>query len=183
MGLDIAEFIMGVEVALGVPIPDQVADSIYTPRMLVDFLHGELPQDYSPKCLTQRAFYRIRGVLMNELNLPRSALTPRTDLRTILPANDRKSTWQHLGTTLGFDHWPHIRGSGWFASILQQSRPSTLGEASQHVATFSPMSVKLTGEGWSWHEVAAVVDGQMKYHFAIQEYSLDDHFIEDLGLG
>jgi len=56
------------------------------------------------------------------------------------------------------------------------------GEAARHVGTFTPGAVKPPGEGWSWAEVAAVVDGQMRYHFAVRGYSLDDSFVEDLGL-
>ena len=108
MGLDIVEFVMGVEEAVGVRIPDTVAANITTPRLLIDYLHGQLPQSRGPR---------------------------------------------------------------------------TLGEASRYVATVSPAALKPAGEGWSWDEVAAVVDGQMRHHFAICNYSLDDRFVEHLGLG
>jgi hypothetical protein len=50
------------------------------------------------------------------------------------------------------------------------------------VAIFTPRAVKPAGEGWSWAEVATVVRGQMRHHFAIGAFSLDDSFVDDLGL-
>ena len=61
-------------------------------------------------------------------------------------------------------------------------RPQTLGEAARYIATFTPATVKPPGEGWSWGEVAAVVDGLMKQMLNIYEYSLDDRFVEELRL-
>jgi hypothetical protein len=182
MSLDIVEFVMGVEEAFGVRIPDDVAATITTPRMLVNYLHGQLPQDREPRCLSQRAFYRVRRALANRLGLARSALRPGTELMAVLPAANGQAAWAEVGESLGFPHWPRARGGGWLARVFLHGRPRTLGEAARHVATFSPSAVKPAGEGWSWVEVAAVVDGQMRHHFAIREYSLDDRFVEDLGL-
>ncbi|CAN0347740.1 unnamed protein product [Phaeothamnion confervicola] len=182
MGLDIVEFVMGVEEAVGVRIPDDVAATISTPRMLVTYLHGQLPQDRGPRCLSQRAFYRVRGTLADRLGVARSALRPDTELLATLPAANGRAVWAEVGESLGISRWPRARGGGWLAHVFLHGRPRTLGEAARHVATFSPSAVKPAGEGWSWGEVAAVVGGQMWHHFAIRACSLDDRFVEDLGL-
>ena len=182
MGLDIVEFMLGVEEAVGVCIPDDVAARITTPRILVTYLHGHLLQDRGPRCLSQRAFYRIRGALADRLGVARATLRPGTELLAALPAANSRAVWAEVGESLGFPRWPRARGGGWLARVFLHGRPRTLGEAAWHVATFSPSAVKPAGEGWSWGEVAAVVGGQMRHHFAIRAYSLDDRFIEDLGL-
>ena len=183
MGLDIVEFVMGVEEAVGVCIPNDAAAAIATPRMLVDYLHGRLPQSRGPRCLSQRAFYHVRRALADRLGLARTALRPDTDLLAVLPAADGQAVWAGVGDSLGFPCWPRARSDSWLARTFLHARPRTLGEVARYVATFSPAALKPPGEGWSWGEVAAVVDGQMQHHFAIRDYSLDDRFVQDLGLG
>ncbi len=183
MGLDIVEFVMGVEEAVGVRIPDTVAANITTPRLLIDYLHGQLPQSRGPRCLSQRAFYRVRRGLAGCLGLDSATLRPATELLAVLPAADGQAVWAEVGQSLGIPRWPRARGDGWLARTFLSARPRTLGEAARYVATVSPAALKPAGEGWSWDEVAAVVDGQMRHHFAICNYSLDDRFVEHLGLG
>jgi acyl carrier protein len=182
MGLDIVEFVMGAEEAFGVRIPDDVASSLATPRMLINYLHSRLPKSSVSGCLSQRAFYAVRRAMVQRLGLPRSQLCPDTELLAVLPPANAQAAWAEVGESLGASKWPRARSGGWLARVFLHARPRTLGDAARHVATFTPCAVKQPGEGWSWGEVVAVVDGLMRYHFAIREYSLDDSFVEDLGL-
>jgi len=181
--LDIVEFVMGVEDAFGVRVPDRIAETITAPRLLVNYFHGRLPQSNKSHCLSQRAFYSVRNVLGARVGLPKSALRPKTELLAVLPDPNPQEVWAEVGESLGYPRWPRARGGSWLARLFLHARPRTLGEAAHQVAVFSPGILKPAGEGWSWHEVAAVVRGQMCYHFAISEpFSLDDRFVEDLGL-
>ena len=182
MGLDIVEFVMDVESAVGLCIPNDVAPSLATPRHVIDYLHGRLPQSRETRCLSQRAFYTIRRDLKERLGLPRESLRPQTELLAVLPTRNAQAVWAEVGESLRFPRWPSVRGGSWLARVFLHSRPRTLGDAARHVATFTPQTVKLPGEGWTWRELATVVDGLMRHHFAIREYSLDDRFVEELGL-
>ncbi len=182
MGLDIVEFVMGVEEAFGVRIPDDTTATLTTPRMLINYLHGQLPKRAESRCLSQQAFYAVRRAMASRLGLPRSQLRPGTELLAVLPPANAQAAWAEVGESLGYPQWPRASGGSWLARVFLHGRSRTLGDAARHVATFTPGAVKPPGEGWSWAEVAAVVDGQMRYHFAIREYSLDDRFVEDLGL-
>jgi len=182
MGLDIVEFVMGVEEAVGVPIPDDAAATLATPRMLINYLHGQLPKSSESRCLSQRAFYAVRRTMASRVGLPAAQLRPGTELLSVLPPANAQRAWAEVGESLGYPQLPRARGGGWLARMFLLGRPRTLGEAARHVATFTPGAVKPPGEGWSWAEVAAVVDGQMRYHFAVRGYSLDDSFVEDLGV-
>jgi hypothetical protein len=182
MGLDIVEFVMSVEEAVGVRIPDAVAVNITTPRLLIDYLHSQLAPSSESRCLSQRAFYRIRQGLVDRVGFLRASLRPDRELLALLPVSAAQEVWAGIGESLGVTRWPRARGNGWFASIFLSSRPRTLGEAAKQVAAVSPAALKSTGEGWSRGEVAAVVDWHLRQNFGIREYSLDDRFVEDLGL-
>jgi hypothetical protein len=182
MGLDIVEFVMEVEEAFGLRIPDDVATSLTTPRQLINYLHSRLPQSQEPRCLSQRAFYAVRRELAHQVHLPPAPLRPTTELLAVLPADNAQAAWVAVGESLGYPQWPRVRGRGWLAKIFLRSRPRTLGEAARHVATYTPQAVKPSDEGWSWTEVATVVNGLMQDQLAVGEYSLDDRFVEDLRL-
>lgn len=183
MSLDIVEFVVGVEIAFGIRIPDDVATAISTPRQLINFIHGTLPRKHPPRCWSQRSFYLIRRALTERLQIPRSSMRPDTKLLAVLPAQNSQEHWAKIGASLGFSSWPRVHGEGWWSRIFQNDRPRTLGEAARHVATCIPDALKPSGESWSWQEVATIVDGLMRYHFGITEYSLDDRFVQDLRLG
>ena len=177
MSLDIVEFVVGVEEAFGVRIPSDVAPTIFTPRHLAGYLQGLLPQSRVDRCLSQRAFYRIRHALVTRLRMPQSFLRPTTELLTVLPA---PSVWAEIGKSLGCPRWPGVRAGSWLARTFQQVGPRTLGEAARYVSTVTPRALKSEGEGWSRREVITVIDGQIRRHFGVNEYSPDDKF-EDLG--
>jgi hypothetical protein len=182
MGLDIVEFVMGVEDAVGVRIADKDAEAIITPRLLVDYLHARLPQSPESRCLTLRAFNRIRGALADRTGQPRSALRPGSELLAVLPPPDPQRAWEEIGWEVGDAKWPRARGNGWWARIFLFNRPRTLGDAARHLAIINPRVLKPDGEGWSRPELEFMVAGQLRHHMAIESFSFDDRFAEELGM-
>lgn len=182
MGLAIIEFLIAVEDALGVRIPEGDAEAIATPRLLVNFLHGQLPQSHENRCLSQRAFYRIRGALVDRFGLDPKALRPDTEVQRMLPEAISKRHWAEIGVAVGIPkrNWPRIRGGGWFARNFLDRQPRTLGDAARQVASASPRALKQPGEGWAWNEIATVVDRCLRDWTGIEDYSWDDRFIEEL---
>jgi hypothetical protein len=183
MGLDIVELVMDVEDAFGIPIPDDVAASLTTPRAVIEWIYARLPKDEGPRCLSQRAFYDIRNALVRESGLSRSQLRPETELFSVLPQSGAQRVWADVGESLGNRRWPRIRSGNWFAWLFVNRRPRTVGDAARYVATITPGAAKPPGEGWSWREVEMVFRELMWHHLGIREFSLDDHFVKDLGLG
>ena len=82
MGLDIVEYVMNVEEAFGVMIPDADAERIRTVRMLVDYLHDRAFVPAPGACLTQRAFYHLRRAVDGRAGLPVRRLRPGTSPRS-----------------------------------------------------------------------------------------------------
>jgi hypothetical protein len=182
MGLDTVEFAMGVEQAIGIPIPDDVAATIRTPRHLIEYLHSQLPQSRESRCLSQRAFYRLRQAVADRLGPLAVRYRPATEILSVFPASTAQADWAAIGDLLGYSGWTRARGNGWLARTFSRDQPRTLGEAARHIAGSSPVFLKQAGEGWSSDEMAAVIAWQLRHHFGIQDYSLDDKFVEDLGL-
>jgi len=98
MGLDVVELIMRAEEEFGIEVPYEDAELISTPGQLcalierkLDFVNAE---KRSP-CPTSRAFCRVREAL-RELNVPRSAITPRTRFESLFPAQERAWYWREL---------------------------------------------------------------------------------------
>src|SRR2546425_8924482 len=70
MGLDSVEFVMALEEAFGLYIPDVDAVSLTTPRKVIDYLEKRLAPAESPQCVDQMAFYSVRRAAMRVLEKP-----------------------------------------------------------------------------------------------------------------
>src|SRR3954466_4666726 len=97
MGLDIVEFIIAVEGAFGLDIPDHDAARLETPRHLIDYLAARLPvsEQRDTACLSQRAFYRGGGAAARRFGVDRKELLPRTTLRAMM--GERHREWKAFG--------------------------------------------------------------------------------------
>jgi hypothetical protein len=96
MGMDIVEFVMAVEDRFGLRIPNDVAATLTTPRV-INYIYGVGPRQQGPQCVTQRCFYAVRRALSERLKLPRSVLRPKTSLRAVLPAQNADDIWAEIG--------------------------------------------------------------------------------------
>ena len=181
MGLDIVEFVMAVEESFETRIPNRDAEKITTPRKLIDYLHGQLPQALSASCLSQRAFYILRREVRLQIRHGHLRLRPNTKFDDILPENKAREAWHQIGNRLRAKHWSSARPGRWLTWLIGP-KIRTLGEAAEYLATYSASRLKRAGEGWSWNEVAWVTDRIMRDHLAITEYSLDDRFVQELGV-
>lgn len=109
MGLDMVEFVMGVEEAFGIFIPDADAEHIRTPGQLVDYVEARVRAGAAPGCLEQRAFYRVRRAAMQVLKQPWKAVTPTTPWSALLHPNHRRRQWQLVAEVFGVRPWPALR--------------------------------------------------------------------------
>jgi len=98
MGLESVELIMRAEEEFSIEIFDQEAEGVSTPGQLCALIERKLGFANAEKrsgCPTSRAFYRVRQTLQ-ELNVPRSAITPRTHFESLFPAPERAAHWREL---------------------------------------------------------------------------------------
>lgn len=173
MGLDIVEFIMAVEEAHGVTIPNRGAERIATPRMLIDYLYGRLKPGARADCLSQRGFYALRCELTGRTGLPARQFRPKTELRALVS----RESWVEVGTAFGEKLWKRLWYRGW---LLGWRVPKTLGQAARVMAIGAASYLKPPpSDDPLWVEIATTVDRLIREHLPVDEYSLDDGFIED----
>jgi hypothetical protein len=108
MGLDIVEFVMGVEERFGIEIPDADVQNLTTPRKLVDYIMTRVKPGQDRGCLTQREFHRLRRALVARHWATRQNLKPDTLLEGIVPRLNRRTLWQQLGEELQSPRWPRL---------------------------------------------------------------------------
>jgi len=173
---------MGLEEAFSLRIPDKAIESMATPRHVIDHLHDQLPHGAESPCLSQRAFHILRRTLQVTLETDCSCLRPGTRLLDILPGKNPDDFWAKTGYLLGAPRWPRVGPRGWFQGSWSP-QVTSLREATTYLAAWMPMAIKPVGEGWAWSEVAWIVDQHIRESLGIREYSFDDHFVRDLGVG
>ena len=179
MGLDLVEFVMEVEEAFDVRIPDRDLERITTPRILIDYLHRRMGYA-AASCPTQKAFYAVRRVLRNELGNPALSVRPGTSLAEVLPEPERRRVWSEVGRALDIPGWPRAGPGTWFGNLFVR-RVRTVGDAARYAARHLTVRKKPPARAWSRDEIHCVVDRIILEHFAIPGYSLDDRFVEDFG--
>lgn len=179
MGLDIVEYVMNVEEAFGVMIPDRDAERIHTPRELIDYLHGRAFVPAPGACLTQRAFYDLRRAVDGRCGLRPRRLRPGAELNTIVSP----AAWREVGRSFGHPDWDRVWADRWGGRRM----PRTLGDAAREVVARARRSVRRPGDGGrTWDDVRAEVvritrDWPGLRAEVTDEELLDLDFVRDLG--
>jgi hypothetical protein len=182
VGLDIVEFVIAVEGALDIHIPDRDAERLETPRMLIDYLaqHLDATDQGEGNCLSQRAFYRARCATAERFGVEHRSLRPQTVLSDVM--GSRKSEWKALRDDVGSKEWPRLKSDNWFTSGLDGV--STLGELAQHLAAYDVTAMRDPSAPWSRREIQTVVVCLIETDLGIdmKSYTLDSQFVRDMGL-
>ncbi|HEX8692320.1 MAG TPA: phosphopantetheine-binding protein [Longimicrobium sp.] len=183
MGLDSVEFIMAVEAAFGIDIPDAEAERVQTPRDLIGYLTRRLPMSdaAAPVCLSRRAFYRARRACVVRFGHPRDVLGPGTPLLAVLPEAGRRTHWKALRGDLGVEVWPMLLGpvTRHFLGGVE-----TLGQLAGTVATQNAAALRRPDEPWSPAEVERLVVAliEMELGVDMRRFTLDSSFVHDMGV-
>lgn len=181
MGLDLVEFVMDVETAFDLRIPDTDAESILTPRQLIDYLAKRLPICSTDYSLMDRAFERLRKTISEQAGIPLGSVLPTTSLFDVFPKSDRGKAWAMVGQALNAKRWPRIGERGWFSKDTR-SKLDNVEKACAFLVTHSPAAIKSEGEGWTKKQIADVVHRLIVYSLVGNlPYSDDSRFAQDLG--
>jgi hypothetical protein len=175
MGLDSVEFVLGVEEAFQIAIPDAEAERIETPRAVVEYVLTRIGPAPSSVCLEQRAFYRLRRAAMRVFAVARSAVLADTLWDQILPVGDKKHHWLLMHQATGTPQWPSLT----FWKHRFPDGVETVGGTARHLAEVAAGALR-GDEGLTREQVERTVRALMREHFNINEFSWDDHFVRDL---
>ena len=99
MGLDLVEYVIAIEEAFEIDIPDADAVHLETPAKLIDYLCDRLGESADGPPLVQTAFYWLRKGLADELALPRGRIRPDSVISELTdrPEND---VWRAVAARL-----------------------------------------------------------------------------------
>lgn len=175
MGLDTVEFVLAVEEAFQIAIPDEEVQKMLTPRNVVDYVFARLSGTADRLCLEQRAFYRLRRATMRVFETPRSAVTASTPWQKILPGRSRRHNWRLLHQTAGTPQWPRL---GLWGKIPHDVE--TVGGTARYLAVEATAALKGITAGWTRQQVEETVARLMKECLGITDFGWDQHFARDL---
>ena len=118
MGLDIVELIMAVEEDFGIELPDDEAVNLVTPALLTEYVLTRVELAGQSVCLSRKAFYALRRVLMKEFGCPRVLVKPDTPLEALVPRLNRRDVWRRMQAALQAKRWPGLIRPRWMPVIL-----------------------------------------------------------------
>jgi acyl carrier protein len=116
MGLDVLDLFMRVERTFDITIPDEDAERLYTVGDLHRYILGKVPlverepgQTGPSICLSGRAFYRLRRVLVDGGAGDRRAIRPAALVEGLIPIAGRRRRWAQVEGELGWGLPPLVR--------------------------------------------------------------------------
>ena len=118
MGLDTVELVVRFEDTFGVTIPDEVAAQLATPRKVTDYIMTQVAVSDQLSCLSQQAFYFLRGKFVPSLNVSRKDFSPKTQLENLIPLENRKLIWTGIKSEVGASAIPNLARPIWLLSLL-----------------------------------------------------------------
>ena len=182
MGLDGVELVMAVEEEFGIIISDAEVETMITPRDMITRVSesvGAIDKRSSVPvppmhCRSQRAFYRIRRAIQKTADVERRLIRPDTDLSKLFN---------------GWVSWGRFKNEISLGYISSPVSPFTRSFASKSVSDLvrklvsrDPMFLKKQGV-WTKAEVREVVRQIISDQLNLSDFSDDDEFVRDLGVG
>lgn len=185
MGLDLVEYVMAIEDAFEIDIPDEDAVHFETPGTLIDYLCTRLGESADGPPLVQTAFYWLRRGLVDELAISRKLIRPATTIHELTdrPEND---VWRAVASRFEVNpkfltHSPVVH---WLAKLVRAPGRS-VGDIAKQIAMLHPSAFKREEEGWTRAQITEVALRLVEYEtgLAVGPTHLDVEFIRDLGMG
>lgn len=126
MGLDSVELLVTIEKAFGISIPDLEAENILTVGDLYNAVWDKIDQKESQKCTSAILFYRLRKHFEHRYNLKPRIFDLETNLKDIIPHQNRREEWQILQRETGLK-FPELKLQKWARKTLLTIGLITIG--------------------------------------------------------
>lgn len=108
MGMDAVDIVMLTEERFGVEIRDEEAETLRTPRMLIDLVFAKLAHATAARCQSQRSFYLLRRALSVLSGTDRNAISPSTPIRSFVSSREERRFWERLRHETSARSWPSL---------------------------------------------------------------------------
>lgn len=97
IGLDIVEFVIRIKDCFGISISDKDAERMKTVGDLYSYVRPLVAENASKDCLTAKAFYCLRRMLMEKFGCERKQVVPDAYLCDLFPEETRRQQLRKLG--------------------------------------------------------------------------------------
>jgi hypothetical protein len=174
MGLDSVEFVMAVEEAFQVAIPDDTAEQMRTPGDVVDYVLARVGEAEGRTCLEQRAFYRLRQAAMRTIGVARKVVHPDTRWVDILPSRQLRHNWNLLHHATGLPQWPRLTWRGKLPPEV-----GTVGLTARYLEAHARAALQGAAP-WTRGMVEETVRRLMLERLGIKQFRWDQQFVRDL---
>ena len=185
MGLDLVEYVIAIEEAFEIDIPDADAVHLETPAKLIDYLCTRLGESGDGPPLVQTAFYWLRKGLAEELAVSHGRIRPATVISELTDRPENR-VWRAVASRLKVNpkfltHTPVVQ---WLAKLVRAPGRS-VGDLAKQLAMLHPSTFKREGEAWTRDQITEVVLRLLEYETGIDVGTTQLHasFIRDLGMG
>ena len=185
MGLNIVEYVIAIEEAFEIDIPDVDAVHLETPAKLIDYLGARLGESADGPPLVQRAFYWLRRALADELAVSRNVIRPATIISELTDRSEN-NVWREVASRLKVNpkFLTHAPVAKWLAKLVR-APGRTVGDLAAQLAMLHPSAFKREAEGWTRTQITEVAFRLVEYETGttIGSAHLHSSFIRDLGMG
>lgn len=185
MGLDLIEYVITVEDAFEIAIPDADAVHLDTPAKLIDYLCAHLGESPDGPPLVQTAFYRLRTTLIHELGVGRDQIRPETTLAELTDRSESE-VWKAVAERLEVPSkvLTHAPMALWLAKLVR-APGRTIGDLAEQMAMLRPAALKPSASPWTRAQVTEVVLRLLEHEtgLTVGPSRLNASFIRDLGMG
>ncbi len=189
MGLDGVELILKAEEEFGITISDGDAESMVTPRDLIEAVCSKLDVeddvvdvDFEDEkfrvtaCLSQRAFYKVRSEIVKATGAERGAVKLEARLEELFPKFKGKGLWRLFTGKVS------LEGLAWHGSWLSgHAAPRTVGDVVERLVVRNPTYLGVYGM-WCRRFVRERVREIVAEQLDVCDFDDDDEFVRDLGL-
>ena len=178
MGLDGVELVMAFEEVFEISISDAEAEAMQTPHDAIEFICKTVQiHEGDSICLSQRAFHQIRRGLTTACSIPRSSISLDVRLLDIFDKKTKQNLWTSFKAHTQFHSLPSLSwGVGKFF------KPITVRDVVTHVMTNHIKQID-NSKVWTKESIREMVRIIISDQLGIDDFSNNDHFIRDLGIG
>jgi hypothetical protein len=172
------EIVMGWEEAFGASVSDEEAMAVRTPRMAIDLIAKKLDagETVQNACLTFRAFHRLQRAIATTAGINRNCIRPKSQICDLV-RKDRRRTW---ATVRKISRLSLPEPLFW---IGNWSMPKTMADLTVSVFARNAKELKDPEAPWSRSQIRDVVRAVVTDVSGTRDFSDDDDFFKDIGLG
>ena len=175
MGLDTVEILLSWESTFGIALEDAEVADLRTPQQAIELIACKLgASDDQSFCPAMRAFHVFRSGVRDITGVGQLRIRPSDPLQTFLAGREKQEFWNEFARSTGIEgfHPPQI--------VFQRA---TVRDAIELLVVRHLNQLRKPEESWTRSLVRSGVRYGVIHVVGVRDFSDNDRFIEDIGMG